>query len=63
MEMGIEVLYKGVVETSLEKARIKEERKEGAGGVPAGCARSRLRKKLTLIDLTGSPLPIRAGGQ
>ncbi len=62
METGIEVLYKGVVETSLEEARVKKERKE-RGEAQAGCARSRLRKKPALIDLTGSPSPGRADGQ
>ncbi len=61
--MGIEVLYKGVVETSLQKARIKEEREEGAGRPPARRACSRLREKLALIDLTGSPSPIREIGR
>ncbi len=63
MEMRIEILYKGIVEMSLEKARIKGEQKEGAGGAATGRACSRLRKRLTLINLTGSPSPIRPDGR
>ncbi len=44
METGIEILYKGVVEMSLEKVKSKGEWKEGAEGAAAdadGCAESR----------------------
>ncbi len=58
MEMGIEILYKGVVEMSLEKAKTKGEPKQGMEGVAAACGCSRLHKKLTVIDLTGLPIKL-----